>query len=121
VILNNLAWLYFEQGDARAVEHARRAYELAPARAEIADTYGWLLVQGGRNDEGIKVLEPVVRAPRSPPAARVHLAVALANQGDNARAQELLAQIDHQSLDEATREAAEQLARDLGARKRSGG
>lgn len=47
VALNNVAWIYFGRKDPRALETAKRAYELVPERPEIADTYGWFLVQNG--------------------------------------------------------------------------
>lgn len=49
VALNNLAWLYGQSNDERALEVASRAYRLAPARPEIIDTYGWLLLGSGRD------------------------------------------------------------------------
>ncbi|MFO1367575.1 MAG: tetratricopeptide repeat protein [Marinagarivorans sp.] len=55
--LNNLAWLYFETKDARAIDTAKRAVALAPNAAEVLDTYGWILVQTGNKAEGIRWLE----------------------------------------------------------------
>ncbi len=54
---NNLAWLYHEQQDPRALETARQAYERAPGSAEVLDTYGWILVEQGHHEEGIGYLE----------------------------------------------------------------
>lgn len=54
--LNNLAWLYYEQKDKRALEVAKKAYELAPNVAPIVDTYGWILVETGELDKGIELL-----------------------------------------------------------------
>lgn len=61
VTLNNLAWSYGELGDKRAIETARKAYELAPQIASIIDTYGWLLVENNQTREGIKLLEEAVK------------------------------------------------------------
>src|SRR5690606_11053905 len=36
--LNNLAWLYDQRGDDRALPHAERAYAAAPDNPAIADT-----------------------------------------------------------------------------------
>lgn len=59
--LNNLAWLYHERKDPRAVEYAKKAYELAPNSAAIADTYGWILVEKGELAKGIELLTKAVQ------------------------------------------------------------
>ena len=51
--MNNLAWILAESGDARALDLARRAHEQAPGVAEIADTYGWILVRSDKVGEGV--------------------------------------------------------------------
>ena len=59
--LNNLAWLYFERGDNRAVDYARRAFEGASKRAEIMDTFaGFSFVAA----KGTKAL-PCSKKPRA--------------------------------------------------------
>jgi cellulose synthase operon protein C len=90
VSMNNLAWLYFERGDKRSVETARRAAALAPNSPAIADTLGWLLVQSGAVGEGLEVLE---RASLSDPRngdMQYHYAAALAKAGKPADAQKRL-------------------------------
>lgn len=57
IALNNLAWIYHEQQDARALEFAKRAYDLAPQSPIILDTYGWILVSTGNRKEGLLYLE----------------------------------------------------------------
>lgn len=57
IALNNLAWMYYERKDSRALELAKRATQLAPSSPEILDTYGWILVELGQVKEGIAVLE----------------------------------------------------------------
>jgi tetratricopeptide (TPR) repeat protein len=82
IALNNLAWLYFEMGDRRALETARRAAELAPDSAEVADTLGWILVQAGSLKEGLPVLQ---RASEKNPRngdMQYHYAAALAKSGN---------------------------------------
>ena len=54
--LNNLAWMYYERKDPRAIELAKRAYDVAPNVAAIADTYGWILVERGELQKGIEML-----------------------------------------------------------------
>ncbi|ACE85254.1 tetratricopeptide repeat protein [Cellvibrio japonicus] len=60
LVLNNLAWLYYETGDKRAVELASKAAQLAPNSAAVLDTYGWVLVETGSVNQGIDVLQKAV-------------------------------------------------------------
>lgn len=55
--LNNLAWLYYEESDERALVTAKKAYELEPDSPMVLDTYGWILVEHGKLEEGIHLLE----------------------------------------------------------------
>ena len=80
-VLNNLAWLYLQKGDRRALEYARKAHELAPDRPEITDTYGWAQVRTGNPRKGLRLLKnAAVYAPHIP-SIRYHLASALAKLG----------------------------------------
>ena len=88
--LNNLAWLYFEAGDARAEATAKNAYESASGVAAIADTYGWILVQSGRAAEGLPILERAASAAGVSPEVQYHHAVALAKTGQHENARVLL-------------------------------
>ena len=93
--LNNLAWLYFEDGDSRAIDLAQRAYERAPERAEIIDTYGWLLIKNGSVEQGLTLLEKAARRAPENGDIRYHLAAGLAQAGEKTRARrELTAALD---------------------------
>lgn len=59
--LNNLAWLYYERKDPRALEYAKKAYDMAPNTAPIVDTYGWILVEKGELEKGIELLSKAVQ------------------------------------------------------------
>ena len=89
LVLNNLAWLYHEAHDARALDTAKRAFDLAPSVPAIADTYGWILVESGRAADAVPILERVVAAPGATSEMRFHLAAARARNGqtDQARAE----------------------------------
>lgn len=113
--LNNLAWMLHEGGDARALGLAKRAYEAAPQQAEIADTYGWILVQMDKVPEGKTVLEKALAAAPANPDIQYHAAAAYAKSGNAARARELLRASLESEQSFASREAAERLLESLGA------
>jgi len=81
VILNNLAWLYQETGDARALATVERLAALEQGKPELLDTVGWVYLQNGRLKEGLRILqEAAVKAPHLP-EIRLHLAEALSKTG----------------------------------------
>eukprot|EP00003_Mantamonas_plastica_P029183 TRINITY_DN6871_c1_g4_i1.p1 TRINITY_DN6871_c1_g4~~TRINITY_DN6871_c1_g4_i1.p1 ORF type:complete len:918 (-),score=96.52 TRINITY_DN6871_c1_g4_i1:14-2767(-) len=90
IVLNNLAWLYHEEGNERAIELAGRAYELSPANAAIADTYGWILFKAGRADESLPVLEKAYQLEPDSEEIAVHLAEAYKAAGRTAEAKAIL-------------------------------
>ena len=88
--LNNLAWMYQEQGNPEAMDMARRAYELAPQSAAVADTYGWILLNNGEETESVAILEKAHElAPESREIAE-HLAQAYEVTGNPEKAREIL-------------------------------
>lgn len=109
VVLNNLAWAYFEVGDARAEALARRAYELAPEVDAVADTLGWILVQQGSLDDGIETLEIAVERSGGNAEYVYHLAEALNKAGRTEEARALLERILAENQPFASRTAAENL------------
>jgi putative PEP-CTERM system TPR-repeat lipoprotein len=86
VVLNNLAWLYMEQNDPRALATAERAYELAPDSGEIADTLGWILVDQGSGERGLKHLERAAEKLPDNGSVLYHLGMAHRRLGDTAAA-----------------------------------
>jgi Tfp pilus assembly protein PilF len=93
VILNNLAWLYGEINDPRAIETARQAHQQAPDNGAITDTLGWLLVQAGQHEEGIQMLRLAVQQIPESEEIRYHLATALAAVGQQDEAQRMIERI----------------------------
>ena len=75
---NNLAWLYSEVGDHRALETAEKAYLLAPGNGAVADTYGWLLVGEGNLTKGVDILTKAVEDAPGNAEIRAHLEMARA-------------------------------------------
>ncbi len=94
--LNNLAWLYHQRPEPaskqRAIELAERAHWLAPSRPDITDTYGWILVQAGRLDEGRALFEQAIseHPPQSMPDIAYHLAAVMQMKGEREAARALL-------------------------------
>lgn len=83
VVLNNLAWLYMERQDPRAVEMARRAAEAAPSDPDVLDTLGWVLLQQGEDTaEAVRTLRRSVQLNPDNPSVQYHLGVALREVGD---------------------------------------
>ena len=101
-VLNNMAWIYGELKDKRAIATAEQAYKLSPKSPEVADTLGFLLVQQ-RVDmkRGLSLLQQAVKARPDNPDMRYHLAVALKANGKRAEAQRELENIlsKHKSFD----------------------
>jgi putative PEP-CTERM system TPR-repeat lipoprotein len=85
VALNNLAWIYQQTGDDRALTTARRAYVLAP-NAQTADTLGWILVTTGNAANGLALLRQATTEASSDPRVVYHYAVALKDTGDKSEA-----------------------------------
>jgi putative PEP-CTERM system TPR-repeat lipoprotein len=88
--LNNLAWLYGERGDQRAVEFGERAYAAEPNNPAIADTLGWLHVQSGDAAKGLPLVKQATEALPNQREIRYHWAVALAESGDSTQALSVL-------------------------------
>ncbi|MEO7386032.1 MAG: tetratricopeptide repeat protein, partial [Gammaproteobacteria bacterium] len=107
--LNNLAWLYQERGDKRAVPLGDRAAALAPGSAPILDTAGWVQLHLGDQQRGLTLIR---RAAELEPADRdiqYHLAVALAQTGQPAEGRRILSALLKSPEAFASRSAAEQM------------
>jgi putative PEP-CTERM system TPR-repeat lipoprotein len=90
VMLNNLAWLYSEAGDARALDTARQAAALAPKNPAIADTLGWILLQQGQYAEALPILRGAAAGAPRDPEIRFHFALALSKSGDRDEARRVV-------------------------------
>ena len=91
--LNNLAWLYFEQGDKRALAIAERAFEVQPESAPVMDTLGWIQVQGGDKRRGLNLISSAAKATPNDADIQYHLAFAQAENGDIAQARKTLSAV----------------------------
>ena len=115
-VLNNLAWLYLEVGDERAVTLARSAHELQPTHWGALDTLGWILVQNGEVEAGLGFLRDArTRASESPEVA-YHLAAALHALGRSSEAMRYLEEAVNSTASFSDAAAARQLHEELVAR-----
>ena len=87
IALNNYAWLRHRTGRPDALDYAQRAYEAASGSPEIADTYGWMLVQYGKLKEGLALLKTAREAAPESPDIQYHYAFALSKAGHRDEAQ----------------------------------
>jgi cellulose synthase operon protein C len=94
--LNNLALIYLQQGDPRALEFARRAYRINPGSHAVGDTLGWVLVRTGEVGEGLKFLRDALSRAGSDPGIRYHVGFALNELG---RRDEAIAELEAATAD----------------------
>jgi len=81
ILLNNLAWVYGQQGSPKALVLAEKAFKKAPKSAVVADTYGYILLKNGKLQESLKVLKLAAVMAPNVDEIQLHLAEAyIANQ-----------------------------------------
>ena len=110
--LGELAALHEEHDPNLAADYARRAAEQAPKSAELQSRYGWLQLESGAVQQGLKALTLAIRLDPDGRLLRYRHAVALARaeRSDQARsAFETLVAEDEQ--DEIAKDAAAWLER----------
>jgi putative PEP-CTERM system TPR-repeat lipoprotein len=112
--LNNLAWLYHEKSDPRARATAKQAYDALPDSPPVADTYGWILVQGGQVNEGLPILKRAAEGPKPQPDVQYHYAYALARSGNIEQAKRELIALTRSEVAYASKAEAVKLLRELG-------
>ncbi|MGH8547690.1 MAG: XrtA/PEP-CTERM system TPR-repeat protein PrsT [Methylococcales bacterium] len=92
-VLNNLAWLYQQKADPRAVELAERTIALDPKDPEVIDTVGWILMLNGQIDRSLGLLQKAAKQAPAVDAIQLHYAQALVKAGRNAEAREQLTKL----------------------------
>jgi putative PEP-CTERM system TPR-repeat lipoprotein len=113
IALNNLAWTLHESGDPSAVTYAERAYKLAGNNPGVADTYGWILVQGGDPKRGVELLTQASAAAPNAPEIKLRLAKGLLKTGDRAGAKAQLESIAKLDQPSNAKTEAQQLLKSL--------
>ena len=89
---NSLAWHYAERGENldEALELSRKAVAQNPEKGAYLDTLGWILWQQDRKDEAVPLLIEGHERDPNDPVHTYHAALAYAERGNIARAEELL-------------------------------
>jgi putative PEP-CTERM system TPR-repeat lipoprotein len=113
VSLNNMAWIYMDSDTENAVKLAHKAHLLAPKSAAIADTYGFALVKNKQLEQGLDILENAAKKIPEDYDVQYHLAYALNQTGDKARARSILSKITVGNKNFSEKENAEKLLNNL--------
>lgn len=113
VLLNNLAVLYQDERDPKALETAAKAHNLAPDAPAIKDTYGWILLEQGSADQALPLLRDAAKALPDNAEIQYHYAAALAKSGDEAAALPILRKAVGGQLPAAVKGDAQKLLREL--------
>ena len=91
--LNNLAWVYQQEKDPRALEYAEKANQLSPDNPATLDTLGWILVEQGNTARGLPLLQKANSLAPEAADIQYHLVLGLVKSGDKAKAREELEQL----------------------------
>lgn len=113
VVANNLAWLYSELKDPRALQIAEQAYKLDPDNPATLDTLGWILVHADQLRRGTQLLERAHKLAPDSPQILWHYAAALAKSGDRKNARARLEGLLDSKVDFPERQQAERLLGEL--------
>ena len=113
VALNNLAWVYQQQGkDVQAQVLARQAYVLSPS-PQTADTLGWILTTAGNAKSGVALLRQASGDGVADPRILYHYAVALKDTGDKDEAKKQLTTVLENKAEFKEKVEAQKLMDDL--------
>lgn len=91
IALNNLAWELKESDPQRALNYAKKAYELAPTAAHLSDTYGMLLLATGELATAQRMIERSLKNDTTnSPTIRYHAALIEEANGNSQAAIKIL-------------------------------
>ena len=113
VALNNIAWLYFEEKNSKAIDYAEKAYKRLPNKPEVIDTYGWILVNNNKVDRGLQLLQDAVTKAPQNLEIRYHMAYGLYKANRKPEAVKELNRIFSLNKSFSASEEARQLLREL--------
>ena len=90
VALNNLAWIFLQTKDAKALALAERANRLAPNQPDTMDTLAMVLLGKGDVAQALPLLQKAAELAPQSPDLRLHLAQAYLKAGRAGEAKKLL-------------------------------
>ena len=105
--MNDLAWIYHQSNDDRALQTAERAYTLLLENAAIADTLGWIQLDAENIEPALELLEKAGKAAPQNPEIQYHLAIAYRQSGDPDAAKRILSSLIQADKNFPSREAAQ--------------
>jgi Flp pilus assembly protein TadD len=109
MLLNNLAMLYIDNADVRALATAEKAYRALPKVPGVQDTYGWAVVRAGKSAEAVDILRVALQGMPDNAEVQYHLAAALAEAGNTSEALSLTRKALSGTLPPAARTDAKNL------------
>jgi putative PEP-CTERM system TPR-repeat lipoprotein len=112
-LLNNLAWIYHQRGNERALELAEQAHKLSPRSPEIMDTLGWIYVEKGQPERGMALLRSASELAPTQGDILYHYAVALHKTGRTSEARRELEKLLRSEQRFGKEKEARQLLRSL--------
>lgn len=90
MVMNNLAVLYQQVKDARALGLAEKSYQSLPKNPIVQDTLGWILLEQGELKRGLELLSQAAELAEKNPTIQYHYAVGLVREGNKAKAKQVL-------------------------------
>jgi len=93
LILNNLAWVYSQQENPKALELATQAFNKSPNSGIVADTYGYILLKNGQEQKSLKILTQAVKLTPELDVIQLHFAETLIANKNKTRARKVLQQL----------------------------
>lgn len=115
VLQNNLAWLYQETGDKRALTLAEKitASPGIENKVEVLDTVGWIFLHHGKEDKGLVLLQQAALQEPKNIGVRLHLAEAFSKLGKKEEARKELDRLLKENKTFPERSRAEALLQGL--------
>jgi Flp pilus assembly protein TadD len=112
VALNNLAWVYAEAHNPKAITYARRAFTMRPS-IETGETLGWALTQNGQAKSAVTLMTQAAQALPNDPTVQYHYAVNLKLNGRKGEALSLAQRVAEQPTTFPEQDAARRLVMEL--------